>query len=105
MPPPDFSLVIVSFQVRDLLERCLASLARVSTPPVCEIIVVDNASSDNSAAMVREKFPQVTLIENAKNVGFAAANNQGLTLATGRYWMLLNPDTEIPADAPAEPSN
>lgn len=100
MPPPDFSLIIVSFQVRDLLERCLASLARVSTPPVCEIIVVDNASSDNSAAMVREKFPQVTLIENAKNVGFAAANNQGLTLATGRYWMLLNPDTEIPADAP-----
>lgn len=96
----DLSLVIISFQVRDLLERCLSSLARVSTDPTLEIIVVDNASTDGSAEMVRAKFPQVTLIENTTNVGFAAANNQGLNQAHGRYWMLLNPDTDIPPDAP-----
>lgn len=97
---PDLSLIIVSFQVRDLLERCLASLARVSTNPSTELIVIDNASTDGSADMVRERFPLVTLIENQANVGFAAANNQGLRQALGRYWMLLNPDTEIPAEAP-----
>ena len=92
----DLTLVIVSFQVRDCLERCLASLARRTNPPTTEIIVVDNASTDGSAAMVRAKFPSVQLIENKENLGFSRANNQGLKLAQGRYWMLLNPDTEKP---------
>lgn len=100
MPLPDLSLIIVSFQVRELLDRCLASLARVSTLPALEVIVVDNASTDGSTGMVREKYPDVTLIENSGNLGFAAANNQGLGRARGRYWMLLNPDTEIPAEVP-----
>lgn len=91
----DLSLVIVSFQVRDLLERCLASLTRRMIPPTVEIIVVDNASTDGSVAMVHEKFPSAVLIENKENLGFSRANNQGLKIAQGRYWMLLNPDTEI----------
>jgi N-acetylglucosaminyl-diphospho-decaprenol L-rhamnosyltransferase len=95
MSVPDLSLIIVSYQVRDLLERCLASLARASETIHLEIIVIDNASTDQSVEMVREKFPHVQIVANSVNAGFARANNQGLALAHGRYWMLLNPDTEI----------
>lgn len=98
MSAPDLSIIIVSFQTSGLLERCLASLVHSSAGPSCEIIVIDNASTDSSAQMVREKFPDVQLIANIENVGFAKANNQGLQSARGRYWMLLNPDTEIPVD-------
>ena len=94
----DLTLVIVSFQVRDCLERCLASLTRRTSPPSTEIIVIDNASTDGSTDMARTKFPSVHLIENKENVGFSKANNQGLQIAQGRYWMLLNPDTEIEAN-------
>jgi hypothetical protein len=65
-----------------------------------EIIVVDNASTDNTIAMIRGEFAQVELIANERNRGFAAANNQGMQLAQGRYIMLLNPDTEMVGDAP-----
>lgn len=99
MIPAELSLVIVSFQVRELLRQCLASLARVAESFALEMIVVDNASTDGSAEMVAEQFPGVRLIRNAENVGFARANNQGLRVASGRYWMLLNPDTEVPRDA------
>lgn len=60
-----------------------------------EIFVVDNASTDGSAQMVRERFPWVRLIENQENVSFAQANNQATRLSTGRYVLLLNPDTEV----------
>jgi GT2 family glycosyltransferase len=60
-----------------------------------EVIVIDNASSDSSAGMVKEEFPQVILIENTANKGFAAANNQGMEIAKGRYLLLLNPDTIV----------
>jgi GT2 family glycosyltransferase len=63
--------------------------------PGVEVLVVDNASTDGSAAMVRERFPQVSLIENETNVGFAPANNQAIRLSTGRYVLLLNSDTEV----------
>lgn len=92
---PDLSIVIVSFQVRELLERCLLALARAAKTLQLEIIVIDNASGDGSADMVRAKFQHVQLISNPINGGFSKANNQGLVIARGRYWMLLNPDTEI----------
>lgn len=64
-----------------------------------EVIVVDNASTDHTRLMVAREFPQVKLIANKENRGFAAANNQGICFAQGRYVMLLNPDTEIVGDA------
>ncbi len=97
---PDISVVIVSFQVRDHLQSCLASLLRASANVQVECIVVDNASNDDSVKMVRQTYPEAKVIANTENLGFAKANNQGLKRASGRYWMLLNPDTEIPAQQP-----
>jgi N-acetylglucosaminyl-diphospho-decaprenol L-rhamnosyltransferase len=93
----DLSIVILNWNVRDLLDRCLASIE--SDRFSLETIVVDNASTDNSVAMVRSKYPEVMVIANAVNRGFTGGNNQGLQAALGRYVMVLNPDTEIVADA------
>jgi N-acetylglucosaminyl-diphospho-decaprenol L-rhamnosyltransferase len=90
----DLSIVTVSYNTRELLRGCLASV--FSTPGFAlqyEVIVVDNASSDGSAAMVRDDFHQVRLLANAENVGFAAGSNQGIRASSGRYVILLNPDT------------
>jgi len=96
----DLSIIIVNWNVRDLLRRCLHSLLRPSTHPLQhEIIVIDNASNDGSVEMLRTEFPQVRLIANEENRGFTAANNQGLAVAGGRYLLLLNPDTEVVDDA------
>ena len=97
-PPIDLSIVIVNWNVRDLLRRCLDSIF-ASGQPRLEVIVVDNASSDGSLDMLRADFPHVTLIANADNRGFPAANNQGLAAARGRCVMTLNPDTAIVGDA------
>lgn len=95
----DLSIVIVSWNVRDLLRQCLHStLANLQTCQL-EIIVVDNVSTDDSPDMVRAEFPDVRLIVNAENRGFPAANNQGIDVAQGRYVLILNPDTEIIGDA------
>jgi len=64
-----------------------------------EVIVIDNASTDRSVEMVKKNFQQVTLIKNQENCGFVAANNQGITIAKGRYVLLLNSDTVILNDA------
>ncbi len=93
----DLTVVVVNWNVRDLLRRCLHSVLAHAIR--LEIIVVDNASSDGSAAMVRAEFPSVRLIANEENRGFTAATNQGLALAQGRYLLLLNPDTEVVGDA------
>jgi hypothetical protein len=92
-------IVIVSFNSRDTLARCLQSLH--DTPPAAPhaIVVVDNASSDGSAVMVRTRFPGVTLIENDTNLGFARANNQGIRAGHGELVLLLNGDTFVPAGA------
>jgi N-acetylglucosaminyl-diphospho-decaprenol L-rhamnosyltransferase len=91
---PDLTVTVVSWNTRDLLRRCLASLAAGARRASLEVMVVDNASADDSAGMVRREFPAVRLVENARNVGFAPACHQAWPLARGRYWMLLNPDAE-----------
>jgi hypothetical protein len=94
-PAVRVSVIVVSYQVRDLLRACLA-LLRSQAGVEVETFVVDNASPDGSAAMVASEFPEVRLIANADNRGFARANNQALALATGEVLLLLNPDTEMP---------
>ncbi|MBE2233164.1 MAG: glycosyltransferase family 2 protein [Anaerolinea sp.] len=122
---PDLSVVIVNWNVRELLRRCLASVAgsdglsvtgldtlrystgegleplRYSTDEgwTAEVVVVDNASTDGSAAMLAEDYPWVRVVANPDNRGFTRANNQGLALSRGRYLLLLNPDTELAPDA------
>ena len=91
---PRVSIVIVSWNVRELLRDCLRSIGD-ETRRRHEIIVVDNDSQDGSAAMVRAAFPRVKLIANRDNHGFAGANNQGMAVATGRHVLLLNPDTLV----------
>jgi N-acetylglucosaminyl-diphospho-decaprenol L-rhamnosyltransferase len=93
----DLTIVIVSWNVGELLRRCLQSI--LATELDVEVVVVDNASIDGSPEMVRAAFPQVRLIANDENRGFTAANNQGLAVAQGRCLLLLNPDTEVVADA------
>ncbi|MDX1520611.1 MAG: glycosyltransferase family 2 protein [Anaerolineae bacterium] len=98
----DLSVVIVNWNVKDLLRTCLQSVLTVyqDDPDLtAEIIVVDSASSDGSAQMVRQEFPTVRLIASDKNLGYARGNNIGVAAATGRYFFLLNPDTVIHAHA------
>lgn len=90
----DVSIVIVSYNTAAMLDECIASVKR-ETDCSYEIIVVDNDSRDGSREMLREKYPEVSLLENSSNVGFARANNQGFELAQGRYFFMLNSDTVI----------
>lgn len=103
----DLSIVIVSWNTRDLLARCLASIfeatapeqgttgARMNGTRSVEVFVVDNGSVDGSPELVRAEFPEARLIQNYDNPGFARANNQAIQLSSGRYVLLLNPDTEV----------
>lgn len=95
----DLSIVIVSKNTVSLLNDCLESLASSSNTLQMEVWVVDNASTDGSVQMVQTEYPQVRLIANEDNVGFAHANNQALVQARGRYCLLLNPDTLVPVGA------
>ena len=97
MTQPDLSVIVLSWNVRGLLRDCLASLplndARV------EVIVVDAASADGSADMVRAEFPAVRLLPQAENLGYTRGNNIGLRAAQGRYLLILNPDTTVVGEA------
>lgn len=96
----DVSIVIVSWNVAELLAKCLDSiLAAPMDMQRLEIIVVDSASSDNTVAMLRENYPQVKLIAQSENVGFTRGNNIGFAAAQGRSIFMLNPDTELLGDA------
>src|SRR5438045_643610 len=95
--PPVLSIVIVNWNVRDLLRTCLHSIReQMQLPPAAyEVIVVDNASIDGSVEMLRREFSDVALVANPDNRGFGRANNQALSLCRGAYIVLLNPDTEV----------
>lgn len=105
---PDLSVIIVNWNTRDYLAECLASIVADSLVALvaedcivqpgqisAEVIVVDNASGDDSAAMVTANFPQVRLLQNDRNLGFAAANNQAIAQARSRVIFLLNPDAYV----------
>ncbi len=96
---PDLSIVIVSWNTRELLQSCLSSVFENAGDLKLEVIVVDNASTDGSVAMIRESFPQVRLIENKTNVGFAAANNLVFSQCSADLVLLLNSDTIVVGDA------
>src|SRR5579872_473225 len=103
---PDVSILIVSWNTRELIARCLSALEHTGSSSGdavwrlvdgvrCEVVLVDNASGDGTVDMVRQRFPWVTVISNTENVGFARGCNQALRASTGRYVLLLNPDTEV----------
>jgi N-acetylglucosaminyl-diphospho-decaprenol L-rhamnosyltransferase len=97
---PALTVVVVNYNVRELLRDCLRSLEANEGRDSFEVIVVDNCSSDGSAEMVTAEFPDVRLIVSERNDGFAAANNLGIQAAGNPpYVMLLNPDTVVPSDA------
>jgi len=89
----------VNWNTRDLLANCLESIYNSSPNFAFSVIVIDNASLDGSAEMVRKLFPTVQLLENQENAGFAKANNQGINLTEANYILLLNPDTVVLSDA------
>jgi GT2 family glycosyltransferase len=91
----DLSICIVSYNTNDLLRQCLESIYRTIKGISFEIFVVDNASTDGTVDMIKNNFPDVQLIANKKNIGFAAANNQAINDSKGRYTLLLNPDTVV----------
>lgn len=94
----DLSVIIVSYNVRYFLDLCLSSVRKAAEGINCEIFVVDNNSTDGSCLMVSTGYPEVKLIANSDNKGFAAANNQAIKQASGKYLLLLNPDTFIGED-------
>lgn len=92
---PDVSILVVSYNTRELARACLASIFRETHSVSFEVIVVDNDSSDGSPEMIRREFPAVLLIESGSNLGFAAANNLAVQRARGAWLLLLNPDTVV----------
>ena len=95
----DLAILIISYNTRELLRNCLNSLYQKTEGIRFEVMVVDNSSSDNSAG-IRKEFPQVKLIENRENLGFARANNQAIKRSRARYFLLFNPDTSLKASSP-----
>ena len=95
MTIPDLSVVVLSWNTREILHHCLTALGRDGARLPREVIVVDNASGDGSADMVEREFPGVRLVRNAENRLYSEGNNDGARLATGRYLCLLNSDTEV----------
>ena len=95
----NLSIIIVNYNVKELLRQCLQSLQLTinNQQLTIEIFVVDNASSDGSVEMVREEFPEVRVTASKENLGFAKANNLAIKEASGRYLLFLNPDTTVPS--------
>ncbi len=98
MSRPDFSIIIVNWKVRALLEKCLDSIYKNSQDINLEIIVVDNDSRDGTSEMMMMQYPDAKMIALAHNSGFAKANNLAINQAKGKYLFILNPDTEVLPD-------
>ncbi|MBN3523797.1 glycosyltransferase family 2 protein [Paenibacillus apiarius] len=94
----DLSIIIVNYNTKQLTLNCLESVYRSVTDCQFEVILIDNASRDDSVQVIGEQYPQVKLIANEHNLGFSKANNQGMRVAEGRYVLLLNSDTVIQPD-------
>jgi len=94
----DLSIVIVSYNTAELLKKCLLSVKSANDSLETEVFVVDNNSPDQTVEMVKKNFPWVNLIANSENLGFSKANNIALKKAKGKYFLILNPDTEIQRD-------
>jgi len=92
------SIIIVNYNVKYFLEQCLLSVKNACKEIASEVFVVDNNSVDGSVKMIKEKFPEVKIIENKENLGFSKANNQAIRLSSGKYILLLNPDTVVEED-------
>lgn len=99
MPHPKVSVVIVNYNVKELILTCLRTLYQYHTELSIEVIVVDNQSKDGSCDAIKSEFPEVVLIENQENAGFPKGNNQGFAVAKGNYIFMLNPDTEFTDNA------
>lgn len=95
MSAPDISIILVSYNTAEMIQRALNSVIEETTETSYEIIVVDNDSQDNSCEVIRENFPQVTLLDTKQNTGFAGGVQAGANIAKGKYLLLLNPDTVI----------
>ncbi|MBI3384771.1 glycosyltransferase family 2 protein [Candidatus Gottesmanbacteria bacterium] len=95
----DLSIIILSYNTKNLLDSCLASIYDNYKNQNFEIIVVDNSSTDDSVAMIKKKYPKVLLIESQKNLGYSAGNNLGLAKSQGRNILFLNSDTKILGDS------
>jgi len=96
------SIIIVNWNTSELLDKCLSAVVDMVKAPSYEIIVVDNASTDGSVAMVRRRYPQIRIITNDVNRGFGAANNQAFAVMKGQYALLLNTDAILTDNAAAE---
>lgn len=96
---PDLSIVVISWRMRDLLERMLSTLVEHTTGIDYEVICIDNGSEDGTAEMVSSRFPDIRLIRNTENLGVAPARNQGLPLARGEFVAILDADLELVEDS------
>src|SRR5271166_1765751 len=94
----ELSIVIVSWNAKSYIQECLESAALYCPSHSSEVIVVDNASTDGSSEVVLQRFPQVKLVQNSSNLGFAKANNIGISLSLGKYVCLINSDVKFVHD-------
>lgn len=97
-PTNSSSIVIVTWNAKKIVQECLQSLVQHTKNLSTQIIIVDNASWDGTPQLVREQFPQVKLVQNDTNLGYARANNIGISLSTGKYVCLINSDVAVPED-------
>ncbi len=104
-PQIDLSVIIVNYNVKDFLQSLLLSLNKALKNISHEIFIVDNASTDGSVELIKNSFPEVTLIDNKINLGFSKANNQGMKISKGKYILLINPDTLVSEDTLSEMIN
>ena len=94
----DLSVIILTYNAKDLLRQCLKSVFVSKTNFKFEVLIPDNGSTDGAIEMIKSEFPQVKLIENGKNLGFSGGNNVAIKQSIGRHILLLNPDTEVRPD-------